>query len=110
MRGRYSDTLAVQHFTRQATPGAMYDIDGQTLAQLGVSDTAHYLIRPDGHIGYRAAGTHLDGLGRYSRAGSRTPHQLQPEQPTRRTASRQLPGADHPSTDQAPTQAAAYNG
>jgi hypothetical protein len=30
-----------------------------------VSDTAHYLIRPDGHIGYRAAGTDLDGLQRY---------------------------------------------
>jgi hypothetical protein len=30
-----------------------------------VRETAHYLIRPDHHVGYRAAGTDLDGLGRY---------------------------------------------
>ncbi len=65
MRGRYPGALAVHHLTRQATPGALHDVDGQALAQLGVNDTAHYLIRPDGHIGYRAAGTDLDGLGRY---------------------------------------------
>jgi hypothetical protein len=65
MRGRYPDTLAVHHLARQATPAALHDVDGQALAQLGVNDTAHYLIRPDGHIGYRAAGTDLDGLGRY---------------------------------------------
>jgi hypothetical protein len=28
MRGLYPDTLAVQHFTRQATPGALHDVDG----------------------------------------------------------------------------------
>jgi 2-polyprenyl-6-methoxyphenol hydroxylase-like FAD-dependent oxidoreductase len=65
IRGRYPDTLAVHHLTRQATPGALHDLDGQALAQLGANDTAHYLIRPDGHIGYRAAGTDLDGLGGY---------------------------------------------
>jgi 2-polyprenyl-6-methoxyphenol hydroxylase-like FAD-dependent oxidoreductase len=65
IRGRYPDTLAVHHLVRQATPGALHDVDGQALAQLGANDTAHYLIRPDGHIGYRAAGTDLDGLGRY---------------------------------------------
>jgi hypothetical protein len=30
-----------------------------------VTQTAHYLIRPDGHVGYRAAGTDLDGLQQY---------------------------------------------
>ncbi len=62
---RDPDTLAVHHLTRQATPGGPHDVDGQVLAQLGVNDTAHYLVRPDGHVGYRAAGTDLDGLGGY---------------------------------------------
>jgi hypothetical protein len=30
-----------------------------------VKQTAHYLIRSDGYIGYRAAGTDLHGLQRY---------------------------------------------
>jgi 2-polyprenyl-6-methoxyphenol hydroxylase-like FAD-dependent oxidoreductase len=63
--GRYAGVLAVHHLTREAVAGALHDINRQALPQLGVSDTAHYLIRPDGHIGYRAAGTDLDGLQRY---------------------------------------------
>jgi 2-polyprenyl-6-methoxyphenol hydroxylase-like FAD-dependent oxidoreductase len=63
--GRYAGVLAVHHLTREAMPGALHDINRQALPRLGVSDTAHYLIRPDGHIGYRAAGTDLDGLQRY---------------------------------------------
>jgi hypothetical protein len=65
LRSRYSDTLAVHHLTREATPGALHDLDGQALARLGAEAAAHYLIRPDGHIGYRAAGTRLDGLQRH---------------------------------------------
>jgi hypothetical protein len=34
-------------------------------ARLGVEQTAHYLIRPDGHVGYRTAETDLDGLQRH---------------------------------------------
>jgi hypothetical protein len=30
-----------------------------------VKGTAQYLIRPDGHIGYRCGGTDLNGLQRY---------------------------------------------
>jgi hypothetical protein len=30
-----------------------------------VGRTAHYLVRPDGHVGYRAAGTDLGGLRRW---------------------------------------------
>src|SRR6266487_629831 len=33
MRGRYPGALAVHHLTRQATPGALHDVDGQALAQ-----------------------------------------------------------------------------
>ena len=59
------DTLAVHYLTREATPGALHDLDGQALARLGVDGTAQYLIRPDGHIGYRAGGDDLAGLQRY---------------------------------------------
>jgi hypothetical protein len=31
----------------------------------GCQQTAYYVIRPDGHVGYRAAGTDLHGLERY---------------------------------------------
>jgi 2-polyprenyl-6-methoxyphenol hydroxylase-like FAD-dependent oxidoreductase len=65
IRGRYPDTLVVHHVTRELEPGSFHDVDGQAFAQLGVSDTAQYLVRPDGHIGYRAAGTDLEGLGDY---------------------------------------------
>jgi hypothetical protein len=34
---------------------------------LGPNDTAHYLVRPDGYIGFRAAGTDLAGLHAYLR-------------------------------------------
>ncbi|HEU4398560.1 MAG TPA: FAD-dependent monooxygenase [Actinomycetota bacterium] len=65
VRSRYPDTLAVHHLTRDAVPGALHDVDGQALSRLGVEDAAHILIRPDGHIGYRAGATDLDGLWRY---------------------------------------------
>jgi 2-polyprenyl-6-methoxyphenol hydroxylase-like FAD-dependent oxidoreductase len=65
LRGRHPDLLAAHHLTREAAAGALHDVDGQALARLGVNETAHYLIRPDGHIGYRAAGTDLDGLQQY---------------------------------------------
>ncbi len=34
---------------------------------LGADDAAHYLVRPDGYIGYRCAGTDLAGLQAYLR-------------------------------------------
>ncbi|MCW3844998.1 FAD-dependent monooxygenase [Micromonospora yasonensis] len=47
------------------TPGA----DAEVLRRLGVSPGAHagYLVRPDGHVGYRAGGTDLAGLRGYLR-------------------------------------------
>jgi 2-polyprenyl-6-methoxyphenol hydroxylase-like FAD-dependent oxidoreductase len=62
VRRRYRDTLAVHHLTQDAAPGALHDVDGQALVRLGAADAAHYLVRPDGHVAYRAAGTDLDGL------------------------------------------------
>jgi 2-polyprenyl-6-methoxyphenol hydroxylase-like FAD-dependent oxidoreductase len=63
--GPSAGMLAIQHLTRQAAPHTLHDGDGQALARLGVEQTAHYLIRPDGHIGYRADGTDLQGLQHY---------------------------------------------
>jgi hypothetical protein len=65
LRHRYADTLAVHHLTRTATPGALHDLDGDLFARLAVDGAAQYLIRPDGHIGYRAGGDDLAGLQRY---------------------------------------------
>jgi hypothetical protein len=65
VRGRYRDILTVHHLTREAAPGTLHDIDGKAFMRLGVEQAAHYLIRPDGHVGYRAAGTDLDGLQRH---------------------------------------------
>jgi 2-polyprenyl-6-methoxyphenol hydroxylase-like FAD-dependent oxidoreductase len=65
LRSRHPDTLTVHHLSCQVAPGALHDVDGQALARLGVIRTAQYLVRPDGHIGYRCGGTDLDGLEQY---------------------------------------------
>jgi FAD binding domain len=62
VRERFAGMLTLHHLTREAAPGALHDVDGEAFARLGVTQTAHYLVRPDGHVGYRAAGTDLDGL------------------------------------------------
>ena len=62
---RHPDTLTVHQLTRDAAPSALHDVEGQAFSRLGVDNSAHYLIRPDGHIAYRAAGTGLDGLQHY---------------------------------------------
>jgi 2-polyprenyl-6-methoxyphenol hydroxylase-like FAD-dependent oxidoreductase len=46
---------------------ALADPDGGLLRRLGVRDNAVYLVRPDGYIAYRAAGSGLAGVGRYLR-------------------------------------------
>ena len=57
----------MHHLTAHNTPGALHDPNGQALRRLGLTptQTAHYLLRPDGHVGYRAGGTNLTGLTRY---------------------------------------------
>ncbi len=63
----YTGVVTVHHLTAQNTPGALHDPDGQALRRLGLTaqHTAQYLVRPDGHIGYRAGGTDVTGLARY---------------------------------------------
>ncbi len=65
---RYAGLLVVHHLTRSEVPGAIIDSRGEALARLGVrgvSEAAQYLVRPDGHIGFRCAGRDLQEVGRY---------------------------------------------
>jgi 2-polyprenyl-6-methoxyphenol hydroxylase-like FAD-dependent oxidoreductase len=64
---RYAGLLTVHHLTAPHTPGTLHDPGGQALRRVGISPraTAQYLVRPDGHVGYRAGGNDLAGLARY---------------------------------------------
>ena len=59
--------LAVTYLTREPVDGALVDIHDEALTRLGVEDEAQYVIRPDGHIGFRCAGTDLDSASEYLR-------------------------------------------
>jgi 2-polyprenyl-6-methoxyphenol hydroxylase-like FAD-dependent oxidoreductase len=50
--------------------GMWLDPEHQALHRLGLGPdaTAHFLVRPDGYIGYRARGSDLGGLGAYLRS------------------------------------------
>jgi 2-polyprenyl-6-methoxyphenol hydroxylase-like FAD-dependent oxidoreductase len=62
---RYGSLVAVHRLAREAAPGVLHDLGGQAFAGLGVDTAAQYLVRPDGHIGYRSSGTELGGVDRY---------------------------------------------
>lgn len=55
--------------------GVLLDPTGQALRRLGltVDSRAHYVVRPDGHIGYRAGGHDLAGAMRYLARRNRPP-------------------------------------
>jgi 2-polyprenyl-6-methoxyphenol hydroxylase-like FAD-dependent oxidoreductase len=59
--------IEVHQLTNQDTTNPLHDPHGRALRRLGLTDhdTAHYLVRPDGHIGYRAGGTDLSDAARY---------------------------------------------
>jgi FAD binding domain len=61
--------VAVHRISTADAPNVVYDPGGKVLRRLGLGpgDAAHYLVRPDGHIGYRSSGTDLTGLDRYLR-------------------------------------------
>jgi 2-polyprenyl-6-methoxyphenol hydroxylase-like FAD-dependent oxidoreductase len=65
LQDRYGGLLVVHRLARHAAPGALHDVDGQAFARLGVEGAAQYLVRPDGHIGYRCGGTDLGGVDSY---------------------------------------------
>jgi hypothetical protein len=56
----------VHRLTGQAAAeGMLVDDCGEALERLGVKGAAQYLVRPDGHIGYRCAGSDLSGVSAY---------------------------------------------
>jgi FAD binding domain len=62
---RYDGLVAVHRLVRRAAHGTLHDLHGQAFERLGIDRAAHYLVRPDGHIGYRSGGTDLGGVRRY---------------------------------------------
>jgi Aromatic-ring hydroxylase, C-terminal len=78
---RWPDLVAVHHLGRDQGPGTLYDQQGHALRRLRLrpSEPAHYLVRPDGYIAYRAAGTDLTGLRRYLRHWLAAGPQSQPD-------------------------------
>jgi 2-polyprenyl-6-methoxyphenol hydroxylase-like FAD-dependent oxidoreductase len=61
----YPDILAVRHLTRSVAPDTLVDSSGEAFARLAIRDTAQYLVRPDGYVAYRCAGTSLRGVERF---------------------------------------------
>jgi hypothetical protein len=59
--------VEVHRLSARPAPGALHDATGDAHRRLGVPTgrPAQYLVRPDGYIAYRVAGTDLDGLRRY---------------------------------------------
>jgi 2-polyprenyl-6-methoxyphenol hydroxylase-like FAD-dependent oxidoreductase len=59
--------LTVHRLGGQPGQGLLHDPDGTALRRLGLdaSGVAHYLVRPDGHVGYRAGGADLTGARAY---------------------------------------------
>jgi 2-polyprenyl-6-methoxyphenol hydroxylase-like FAD-dependent oxidoreductase len=60
-----SGLVSVHHLTREAAPGALVDESGEMWKRLALRDAAQYLIRPDGYIAYRCAGSDLTGVVDY---------------------------------------------
>ena len=62
---RHGGLVALHRLASEAAPGVLHDLDGQAFARLGVAGAAQYVVRPDGHIGYRSGGTDLGAVERY---------------------------------------------
>ncbi len=64
---RYGNVLTVHHLSTNAGPGILHDPEAHALRRLGLgpADTATLLIRPDGHVGYRAGTPDPEALARY---------------------------------------------
>jgi 2-polyprenyl-6-methoxyphenol hydroxylase-like FAD-dependent oxidoreductase len=62
---RHAGLVAVHRLAREVAGGVLHDVRGEAFARLGVERAAQYLVRPDGHVGYRCAGTDLHGLERH---------------------------------------------
>jgi hypothetical protein len=62
---RHGSLVVVHRLGTEPLPGQLSDPGGAALARLGARHGAQYLVRPDGHVGYRCAGFDLTGLERH---------------------------------------------
>ena len=65
LHDRYGDALQVSRLERSTAGDFLLDPTGEALARLGVRETGLYVVRHDGYIGYRCAGTSLRGAERW---------------------------------------------
>lgn len=64
LRRRFDGLVHVHRISAAPVADGLRDPDGAALRRLGARPTAQYLVRPDGHIGYRSAGNDLDAVQR----------------------------------------------
>jgi 2-polyprenyl-6-methoxyphenol hydroxylase-like FAD-dependent oxidoreductase len=68
LSARFADLLTLHHVSASDEPGVLVDGRGEALSRLGLRDdhgAAQYLVRPDGHIGFRCAGRDLGAVAEY---------------------------------------------
>ena len=61
---RFHDLLRVAYLSREPDREGLVD-PGDVLDQLGVTEAAHYIVRPDTHVAFRAGGTQLSQASAY---------------------------------------------
>jgi len=60
--------VVIHYLTARSFPDVLVDTSGEVLSRLGVSgtqDSAQYLVRPDGHVGFRCVGRDLGSVTMY---------------------------------------------
>jgi 2-polyprenyl-6-methoxyphenol hydroxylase-like FAD-dependent oxidoreductase len=62
---RFCGSVIVHRLAREPGPDILLDPTGAALTRLGDEQPSQYLVRPDGHIGYRDGGTDTGGAERY---------------------------------------------
>jgi 2-polyprenyl-6-methoxyphenol hydroxylase-like FAD-dependent oxidoreductase len=67
LRDEFRGVLGVTYLTSEDSDEALVDAGSEALRRLGVDGTAQYVIRPDGHVGFRCAGADLAGAADYLR-------------------------------------------
>ncbi|MFL5492776.1 MAG: FAD-dependent monooxygenase [Gemmatimonadales bacterium] len=67
LASRWRAPVVMDYLTPHASPAALADTHGEALRRLGVRGSAQYLIRPDGYVGFRCAGTDPTDLDAYLR-------------------------------------------
>ena len=64
---RHAEVVDMHRLSRHGDPDSIADVGGHAHRRLGLGTdrAAHFLVRPDGHVGYRAAGGDLTGVRNY---------------------------------------------